>query len=368
MSSPLKKAKLEKSANSSLVNACNSVFEEAVKLRKYLHENPETGFKEFNTQKVLIEKFSSLGIATVRKCAGTGLVIDIVGTGPENPNYEKRCVAYRSDMDALPMQEENHHLPHRSKNDGCAHMCGHDGHMASLFAAAKIIHQQREKLPQNFQLRLLYQPAEEGPGGAKPMIEEGCLEGVDEVYGFHTWPGQLNTVSVKAGPLMAHVAEFSILVSGRGGHASQPQANIDAVLCAAHLVIALNSILSRNVHYSEQAVLTVSTIHGGEVHNVQPDKVTLSGTIRDFSPQVYDVIVKRMKQIIEHLPSAFGCSATLNLSSMYPVLVNGLKETEIVKKVAKDLLGETHVNENNLPMTGAEDMAFFLQERPGFFF
>lgn len=251
-----------------------------VALRRHLHQHPETGFKEIETQKLLKEKLMSWGIEEqdIKVCAKTGLVVDIRGSlrqeGSEKSPYSgPSMIALRTDIDALAMDEANIDLPYRSvksgrkrfdissfslsfadprapKSQGVAHMCGHDGHMAMLMGAAQILAERRDRIPINRTVRLLIQPAEEGPGGAPVMIEEGCLDGVEEVYGLHNWPmipvGQLR---VKAGPLMAHVSEFEVVIHGKGGHASQPQDSIDPIIATCHIVTSLQTIMSRNIHY-----------------------------------------------------------------------------------------------------------------------
>eukprot|EP01135_Chromosphaera_perkinsii_P010559 Nk52_evm1s2167 gene=Nk52_evmTU1s2167 len=356
---------------SSLAKCVDALLEDIVAFRRDLHSHPEPGFEELRTREKAIAGLRKYGVkGEIHTVAKTGFFVDIRGEGPPHSGYKSRCVALRTDMDALRMTEQNKHLSYRSSNEGIAHMCGHDGHMATMLATAALIQSRVKSLPGNFTFRMLWQPAEEGPGGAEPMIKEGCLEGVDECYGYHIWGVEVGKVAVKSGPFMAHVAEWDMVLDGRGGHASQPHANVDAVLCASAVVQAINSVISRNVHYNEQAVVGVSTIHGGEVHNVQPDMVKISGTIRDFNPEVYKVIHERLTDIAEHLPRAYGCTGKFRCEAMYPVVVNHVTETEYVREAAARVLenGRKGVTEDTLPCTGAEDMSYFLQERPGCFF
>jgi len=216
----------------------------------------------------------------------------------------------------------------------------------------------------------LFQPAEEGPGGAPQMIKEGALEGVNEVYGMHNWPsvpvGHLRTLS---GPVMAHVTTFTIKITGKGGHASQPQLAVDPVIVAAQVVVALQTIVSRNLHPKECACISVTCIHGGEVHNVIPDVVTLQGTTRDFSASVFAVIQSRMQAIVTQVCEAFGAKGTLEfVGTTYPELVNTPKETEHVLRVGKQILGETKASSDGLPILASEDFAFFVQHTPGCYF
>ncbi|MDG1484024.1 MAG: amidohydrolase [Myxococcota bacterium] len=340
-----------------LHTALAAISDELIALRHDIHRWPEPGFEEVRTQAAIMAALSEAGLSP-RACAGTGVVVDIgSGDGP--------CLALRADIDCLRMTEANPHLPYRSERDGLAHMCGHDGHTATLVGAGILLAGVEDRLPGR--IRLLFQPAEEGPGGAPVMIEAGCLEGVDEVYGMHNWPaaplGALRTIS---GPCMATVAEMSITVTGKGVHASQPQDGQDPVLAAAHIVTALQSIISRNVHYQDRCVVSVTTIHGGEAFNVIPDTVTMSGTIRALSEESYDLITARIEAVATGTATAMGCSAQVLINRMYPVLVNTPKETALVESVARAVFGT--VSDELLPMLGAEDFAFFLQHRPGCFF
>jgi amidohydrolase len=332
---------------------------ELVSIRRDIHAHPEPGFEEHRTQELILRELRASGLAP-RSAARTGVIVDI-GEGP-GPG-----LALRADIDCLRMTEENHALPYRSTRDGLAHMCGHDGHTAVLLGAARTLAPRAAELPGR--VRLLFQPAEEGPGGAPELIACGALEGIDEVYGMHNWPaaplGSLRTIT---GPCMATVATFELVVNGKGGHASQPQDSIDPVVIAAHIVTALQSIIARNVHYEERAVVSVTTIHGGEVFNVIPDKVTLQGTIRALSEEVYELIAERIEGLATSIAEAFGGRAAVAIERMYPVVVNSPSETEEVRAVGAALFGEDQVSSEQLPMLGAEDFSYYLLERPGCFF
>ena len=288
-------------------------------VRRELHANPEPGFEEHKTQallKKLLVQLAGIPEGAIRACAGTGLVADIKGSGPQSRGPIK-TIALRADMDALRMTEGKNGLPYRSSQEGVAHLCGHDGHMASLLGAATLIQRRSARLPSDCTVRLLFQPAEEGPGGAAPMISEGCLDGVDECYGYHNWPTfEYGKMSVCAGPIMAHPTSFTIVITGKGGHGSQPHLTVDPVLTAAHVIVALQSVVSRSVHSAQQAVLSVTMVHGGEVSNVIPDTVTLQGTIRDLDQEVYEHIVERARAIVNGTCTAFGATATFQFESM----------------------------------------------------
>eukprot|EP00160_Parvularia_atlantis_P001484 Unigene11184_Nuclearia_a/m.34211 Unigene11184_Nuclearia_a/g.34211 ORF Unigene11184_Nuclearia_a/g.34211 Unigene11184_Nuclearia_a/m.34211 type:complete len:409 (+) Unigene11184_Nuclearia_a:53-1279(+) len=359
------------STSSTLDAAIAAVLPDMVALRHDIHQHPEPGFEERRTHGVIKAELERLGLRKIQVLAGTGIVADIEGTGAAGAASEGAvaCIALRADMDALRMTEDPNELPYRSQNAGAAHMCGHDGHMASLVGAARLLVQAQDRIPQGKRVRLLFQPAEEGPGGALPLIEGGALEGVDEVYGYHNWPVvPLGVVSVVAGPLMAHVADFDIDVVGRGGHASTPHLCVDPVIAAAHVITALQTVVSRSISSATNAVVTVAAVHAGTTHNVIPDKVALRGTIRDVNAGVYETIVQRVKQIVTATAEAHGCTAQITIKSTYPVLVNHAKETEHVVRVAKAALGNDAVSSADLPKMGAEDFAYYLQHRPGCFY
>jgi amidohydrolase len=341
----------------SLGAAWDGIEAELVELRHRIHRWPEPGFEEVRTQAAIVAALREAGLAP-RACGGTGVIVDLGGGGGPS-------IALRADIDCLRMTEANAALPWRSERPGYAHMCGHDGHTATLVGLARLLAGVQDRLPGR--VRLLFQPAEEGPGGAPVMIAEGALDGVHEVYGMHNWPsaplGALRTI---AGPCMATVAEFTVEVRGKGVHASQPQDGRDPVLAAAHLITALQSIVSRNVHYQDRVVVSVTQVHGGEVFNVIPDTTTLGGTIRALSEEAYRVIVERMQAVVAGTTAALGCTAELKVTRMYPVLVNAPAPTELVERVGRAVLGD--VSTDMLPMLGAEDFAYFLEQRPGCFF
>ncbi|KAH9166422.1 hypothetical protein AeNC1_018334, partial [Aphanomyces euteiches] len=264
------------------------------------------------------------------------------------------CVAFRGDMDALPMTEHNSHLEYESKVPGAAHMCGHDGHTVNLMGFGHLVQQRRHLLPPHSTVRLLFQPAEEGHFGAPAMIKDGCLLGVDEVYGCHNFPFPFGNIQVKAGPLMVHGGLFNITISGPGGHGSAPHVTKDPIIAAGHIILAMQTITSR--------------IHGGEADNVIPSSVKLSGTIRDFSSSVEATIKQRMTAIVESTSAAFDLYGEIEFIDMYPVVVNPKTETNIVETIAARVVGADKVSDAGLPVCGGEDFSFFLQERPGCFF
>jgi hippurate hydrolase len=364
-----------------LTDAIAAIHDELVALRHDLHRHPEPAFEETRTQTTLRAALESAGLAP-RDCAGTGLVVDIAPAGGADRRGHgsdasasdapsggalPQAIALRADIDALRMTEANPDLPHRSAHPGLAHLCGHDGHMTMLIGAARLLAPVAGRLPGR--VRLLFQPAEESPGGAPVMIREGALDGIDEIYGCHNWPRfEFGTLRAVAGPTMAKVAVFSVRVTGKGGHASQPHLAIDPVLAASHVVTALQSIVSRTIHCQHAVVVSVTMIHGGEIHNVIPDAVELTGTIRVLDDADYDTVEERVRTIAERTTAALGARAECSFEPMYPVLVNDAGATEHVLRVGRSLLGESNVSGADLPILASEDFAYYTRERPGCFF
>ncbi len=297
-----------------------------------------------------------------RDCAKTGLVADIEGSEPG------RCVALRADLDALPMQEHTP-LDWRSVHEGVAHKCGHDGHTTILLGVAALLARHRAEL--RGRVRLIFQPAEEGVdgGGAKVMVDEGALEGVDEVYGLHNWPGfSRGRLHVCAGPVMAQVFEFETEIRGRGGHASQPQVCRDPIVAGAALVMALQTLVSRTLGSHEAAILSVGTFHAGEANNVIPGAARLSGTIRCFDAEVAARLERRFVEVCEGVARTHGVEIDPGLESGYPVLNNDAACADAVAAVATELLGAKAVSREGLPMTASEDFAYFTRHTPGAYF
>lgn len=350
--------------------------------------NPEPGFQEFRTQKRIKEilvRFAGIPEAQIRVAAVTGLIVDILGTAPPKPEASIKCVALRADLDALTMTEGNNNLPYRSKNEGVAHLCGHDGHLTALVGAAILLQKRADRIPSNCSIRLLFQPAEEstppgtagfdvsktGGGGAMPMIWDGCLDGVDEVYGWHNWPAwPLGHLVVKPGAVMAHTATFKVVITGRGGHGSQPHACIDPIVCGASVVQALQTIVSRTLPSWSNAVVTVATFKAGERNNVIPDTATITGTIRDVDKEVFSSIKRRFQSVVDGVCKGFGCIAEVEITELYPAVVNHEFQTQIVKNCAASLTGplSLKVTDEGLPLMGGEDFSFYLEKRPGCFF
>jgi len=339
-----------------------------IELRHNFHKRPETGFAVEETARTVEAFLAKVGGFMVFRMVDTAVIADIQGKGPAGP--AAKCIALRSDMDALEMNEENPSLPYRSEVAGKAHMCGHDGHMAMLLGAASLISANVGRIPSNFKVRLLFQPAEEGPGGAEPMVAAGCMDGVDEVYGIHNFPFiPLGEVRVQEGPMMAHITDWTLEIVGRGGHGSIPHCSLDPIAVGCQVAQGFNAIIGTSVSSKESAVLVVTGIHSGTAQNVIPDTCTLFGSIRDFSPSVCATIRARMQAIVDGAALAAGGEIKTNLEFVdsFPVVMNAREPTVAVQEAAALVLGAENVTSTELPILASEDFSYFSQERPGCF-
>lgn len=336
------------------------LFPVMVERRRYLHQHPELSFHEVDTPRFIAERLTELGIEVRTGVGGRGVVGTIRGGQPG------KTVALRADFDALPIQDEKE-VDYRSTVPGVMHACGHDGHTATLLAVAEILVGQKEHLAGN--VVLIHQHAEEVvPGGARDMIADGCLDGVDVIFGTHLWSTtKLGTIGYRVGPVMAAADKFELTLFGRGGHGAKPHETIDAVVLGATVVKELQSIVSRRLDPLQQAVLTIGTLHAGNTFNVIADSAELTGTIRTFDPLVADQIVKEMERTIKGVCDAAGATYTFRYERGYPAVVNHPVETELVRAVASDVVGADQVFEI-APTMGGEDFAYYLQQVPGTFF
>ena len=334
-----------------------NIKDEIYAIRRHFHRYPELSFKEFNTAETISEHLDKLGISHKKGVGKTGVVGEITfGPGP--------TIALRADMDALPIQEENN-LDYKSLNDGVMHACGHDGHMAILLGAANAL-SKNSKLKKGT-VRFIFQPAEEGLGGAKYMIEDGCLDKVDEIYGLHLWNYQLyGEVGIKDGPVMASADLFDIEVSGKGGHGATPQGTVDAIVVASNLVTMLQTIVSRNTNPLESTVLSIGKIKGGHNFNIISDKVHMSGTTRAYTEENRKMIKQRMKEVIEGVSKSFGADIKLNYKDGYPPTVNHSSQVEKVLEAASSVVASGA--KNPYLSMGGEDFSYYLQNKPGCFF
>jgi amidohydrolase len=333
-----------------------------VEWRRYLHQKPELGFQEFLTANFITQKLQEWDIEYQQGIAKTGIVATIEGTG------KGKVLAIRADMDALPIQEANE-VPYRSQHDGKMHACGHDGHAAIALGTIYFL----SRNPHLFQgtIKFIFQPAEEGPGGAKPMIGEGVLQNpdVDAIIGLHIWNNlPLGTIGVRAGALMAAVECFRCQILGKGGHGAIPQQTIDSIVVAAQIVNALQTIVSRNIDPLDSAVVTVGEFHAGNAVNVIADKAKLSGTVRYFNPTLEGVIEKRIESIIAGICQIHGATYKLEYQKYYPATINDPQITELVRSVAIEVVETPARIVPECQTMGGEDMSFFLQQIPGCYF
>ena len=325
--------------------------------RRDFHQFPELSFQEHRTGDVIADELRSMGLEPKVKVGKTGVTADLkFGNGP--------MIGFRADMDALPIQETSG-LPFSSQNDGVMHACGHDGHMAMLLGAAKALTQKDNQY--NGTVRFIFQPAEEGEGGARYMIEDGCLEGIDEIYGIHVWNYQpVGEVGVKDGPVLAAADMFDIKIKGIGGHGAAPQGTVDSIVVASHLVQALQTIVSRNTNPLESTVVSIGKINGGHNFNIIADEVSLSGTARAYSEENRNLIKTRMEEIIKGVEKTYNANITFDYKDGYPPTINHVGPTQKVLKAAEEVVGD----KAGMPYLsmGGEDFAYYLKEKPGCFF
>ena len=332
-------------------------------VRHDIHKHPELGFEEHRTQKLVRNWLEQHGYET-QTAAETGVFADL------RPDLHARgtTIGLRADLDCLPMDETTE-LPYRSVHPGRAHKCGHDGHTTILMGVAAVLARHRDAVDGN--VRLIFQPAEEGVrgGGARVMVAEGVLDRVDEVYALHNWPAYPHgEIRVRSGPLMAQTHELDIEVTGIGGHGSQPQICRDPILAASHLVTALQSVVARGLGYEGGAVVSICRFQAGSADNIIPERAQLGGTIRTFSPDVTDRVLRRLREIVKGTADTFGVQIRLDARAGYPVLINDEGCVDAVNRVAAKIVGESRVSGNGLPMAGGEDFAYMAQATRGAYF
>ncbi len=325
--------------------------------RRDIHAHPELGFEEARTSELVAARLREMGLEVHRGLGRTGVVGTLrAGAGP--------AIGLRADMDALPLQETNK-FAHRSRHDGRMHACGHDGHTTMLLGAARYLAATR-----NFSgtVNFLFQPAEEGLGGAKAMIDDGLFEKfpVDWVYALHNFPLlPAGHFMIRPGAMMAAASGFDLLVRGRGSHAARPEAGVDPILAAAHIVTAVQSIVSRNVAPQDTAVVSITNIHGGTARNIIPEEVTIGGNVRAFRPEVTDLIEAAVDRIARGAAMQFGAEVEMSFQRIYPALLNHAREAAVAADVAADVVGEGNVVRNGPIIMASEDFSYMLQERPG---
>ena len=333
------------------------ISENIYSYRRDFHQYPELSFQEYRTAETISKHLESFGIEHKTGVGKTGVVGEIVfGDGP--------TIALRADMDALPIQEVGD-LEFKSKNEGVMHACGHDGHMAILLGAANAL--SKNKKLKKGKVRFIFQPAEEGAGGARYMIKDGCLDQVDEIYGLHLWNYQpVGEIGVKNGPIMAAADMFDIIIKGKGGHGATPQGTVDAIVVASNLITMLQTIVSRNTNPLDNTVVTIGEINGGQNFNVIADEVRLAGTTRAYTENNRNMIKKRMQDIIDGVSKSFGAEIVLKYKEGYPPTINHEDPTKLVLEASSMVVGKG-AGYPYLSM-GGEDFSYYLQKVPGCFF
>ncbi|MAV64505.1 MAG: hypothetical protein CBD97_01520 [Pelagibacteraceae bacterium TMED237] len=329
-----------------------------IEYRRDFHKHPELSFQEHRTSQTIAKELRSFGLEVHENIAKTGVFGILKGNKPG------KTIALRADMDALPIQETSK-LKFKSINEGVMHACGHDGHMAILLGAAQALSKMKSSIKGI--IKFIFQPAEEGLGGAKFMIKDGVLNNVDEIYGLHLWNYQkFGTVGIQSGPVMAAADKFTIKIIGKGGHGAAPQGTIDASVVSANVIQALQTIVSRNTNPLQSNVITIGQINGGYNFNIIADKITLKGTTRSFTKENQKLIKKRMKEILSGIEKAFTCQIELNYEDGYPPLINHEKQTHNVKLASKKIT-PNGIEKPYLTM-GGEDFSYYLNKKPGCFF
>jgi hippurate hydrolase len=338
-----------------------NVMAEVLATRHHLHRFPEIGLSEFKTSNYVAEQLTALGYEVTRGLAKTGVVATLRNGSSE------RSIGIRADFDALPILEETG-LPYASEIPGVMHACGHDGHTAMLLGAAKILAERR-----NFDgvIHLIFQPAEENFGGARIMIEDGLFDRFpcDAVFALHNDPDiPFGHFALREGPIMAAVDECKITVNGRGGHGAEPQSTADPIVCGASIVMALQTIVSRNIHPLDPTVITVGGFHAGAASNVIPERAEMVLSIRSFDPDVRDQLERRIRAVAEGQAASYGMGVTIDYQRGYDPTINHKDETDFVRDLAVSFAGQDKVYDLPRPMMGSEDFAYMLAKRPGTYF
>jgi amidohydrolase len=333
-------------------------LDELSEIRRDIHAHPELGLTEVRTGDLVAQKLAEYGCEVHRGLATTGVV------GTIRRGNSLRAIGLRADMDCLPMQELND-FAHRSRHDGQMHACGHDGHTTMLLGAARYL-----ALTRNFEgtVHFIFQPGEEGYGGGRVMVEEGLFDKFpcDAVFAMHNKPGiPIGHMATRAGPLLAASDRFDIRIRAQGGHAAHPHLGTDPFVIGAHIVLALQTIPSRNIDPVDSAVISIGFMRGGSAYNVIPDELHIGGTVRSFRPEVRELLERRIGEVARGAASLHGASAELEYRRGYPPTINHAAEASFAADVAAEICGEAQVNRNVAPSLGGEDFSYMLQARPG---
>lgn len=335
-------------------------YDEMVAIRRHLHKNPELSFQEFETAKYITSFYNSLNIEVTSNVGGNGVVAKVYGA------KQGKTVALRADFDALPIQDEKN-VPYKSQVNGVMHACGHDGHTATLLILAKCLHKLKANLEGTYVF--IHQHAEEiAPGGALSMIEDGCLQNVDIIFGTHLWATKkLGTIALRTGPIMAAADRFEIMIQGQGGHGAQPHLANDAIVTAAQLITNLQQIVSRRINPTETAVLSIGSIVADNSFNVIADKVNLTGTVRTFNKATQSLIKNELEKVINGTCIANNCTYSFNYQVGFPPVINEKNSTNYLINIAETIADITTIKTIDRQMTG-EDFAYYLQKVKGCFF
>jgi hippurate hydrolase len=348
-----------------IVNRIADLHGEITAWRHDLHAHPELLYDVHRTAATVAEKLKAFGCDEVVTGLGRTGVVGLI-RGNKSGGDGQKVIGLRADMDALPIEEAND-LPYKSTVPGKMHACGHDGHTAMLLGAARYLAETR-----NFAgtAVVIFQPAEEGGAGGKAMVQDGMMErfGVEQVYGMHNFPGlPVGEFAIRPGPIMAAADRLTIEIEGKGGHAARPHLSIDTVLVGAQIINQIQSIVSRNVDPLQAAVVSICMFQAGSTDNVIPQTALLKGTARSLDPKVRDLLEERLHAVVEGTARLYGATAKLTYKRDYPVLRNHERETSFAASVAAEVVGGSHVNTAMVPVMGAEDFSFMLEERPGAF-
>ena len=343
-------------------NYIKNIEPRLIKIRRDIHKHPEVAFEEYRTSEKIEEYLKDLDIEIKTGIGGTGI------TGLFSGNKNNSTIALRADMDALNLQEKNN-KPYSSINKGIMHACGHDGHIAILLGVAEVLNEIKEELPGN--VKLIFQPAEEGIGGAQPMIKEGVLKEpqIDAIFGLHIWLDlPSGTIGLKKGPAFAAIDEFDVNVKGESAHGASPHQGIDAITVSSSIIQSLQKIISREIAPLDSGVISIGKIEGGTKRNVIAENVKMEGTVRYLKKEMGELISEKVENIVSSQCKAFGAEYKLDYYKNFPVLKNSESLFSMVKKSAIETVGENAVQILDNPTMGGEDFAYFTQQVPGFFF
>ncbi len=347
-----------------LKSEIDELVPDLVAMRRDLHEHPELAFEEVRTSGIVAQRLRSLGLEVQTGIAKTG-VVGMLRGGATSSNA--KTIAIRADMDALPIHELNE-IDYRSQVDGKMHACGHDGHTSIALAVADILSKRRDELKGN--VKFIFQPAEEKIGGAEPMVKEGAMEGVDGVIGLHLISNDpLGRVGVRAGTVFASADRFVLTVRGKGGHAAMPDGAVDPIVVSASIITTLQTLISRETSPFSPAVITIGTINAGSAFNIIPETAVMQGTMRSFSPEHREKLLRRIQEVATGVAVAMGASCEIERFDGCPPCTNDPAMTEVVHKAAVAAVGEEAVDSSEDVMTaGSDDMSFFLNAVPGCYF